>query len=432
MREEWLKQHAVYRYEWKENEAIFYSPIARRYAVASDGQLEEFLTDGCYSDVFGALTDYVPISQQKKVQVPADYTLLTILPNNVCNFTCSYCYSAAGRNGSFLKEPQLKAAIDYFIGTKPNGFDKPLTVSYMGGGEPMLSWPMLKHGIIYAEKQALKRGLSLRHRIITNGSILDDSSIAFLREHGVDVSVSFEILKDIQNLQRKNYDRVKSNILRLLDNDINLQFNVTITPANVERMSETLGKMLSDYAKVKNAMFDPVICQQMFATPHKMEQFYNTYVNQFIHCLQRADMAGVSLTSFAYLRTVFPLERACPGELCLTADGQFSGCYCISSPRDRLFGQTRYGEIDEHNNVVLDMDSYKALKSHDVYERAECEMCSAKWNCGGGCFYQYNSYSESYRRVVCDFTRRFVELMVIYKVGRRLPDKAVYPILLKE
>lgn len=432
MREEWLEKHSLARYEWKGEMAIFYSPIARCYVVGTDKQLEAFLTDNQYADVFGALTDFVPISQQKKVEGPEDYTLLTVLPNNICNFTCSYCYAAAGRNGSQLKEGQLRTAIDYFIESKPDSFGRGLTVSYMGGGEPMLSWPLVKEGIVYAEEQAAKRGVRLRHRIITNGSVVDDDSVSFMREHGVEVSVSFELLRDVQELQRRNYDLVERNIRKLLEGGIYVQINVTITLANVGRMEETLERLLTDYSEVRNAMFEPVTGQQMFATPQEMGLFYRHYTEGFMRCIRRADEEGVSLTSFALLRTVFPLERACPGELCLTADGLFTGCYCVSSPRDILFGQTSYGRVDAAGRIEFNMNRYRELKSHDVYERAECRACKVKWNCGGGCFYQYASYDEAYRRVVCNYTQSFVEQMIYYKVGRRIGDKADYPVLLKE
>ena len=432
MSNDWLEKNSIYRYAWKDGLDIFYSPIARRYVVATDKQFMAFVSERRYLDVFMALADYVPISLQSKVKYPSDYTLLTVLPNNVCNFSCNYCYSAAGRNGSFLSESQLRAAIDYFIKSKPEGFLRPLTVSYMGGGEPMLSWPLVCKGVVYAKDQAASRGLHLHHRIITNGSILDQSSLSFFKAHKIDVSVSFEILRDIQNLQRKNFEVVDGNIRKLIENGINVQINATITPANVERMSEMIKCLLSDYSQVKSVMFEPVIGQQLFPTPDDMKCFYEIYTNQFMACLRCADENNVRLTSFAYLRTIFPLERACPGELCVTADGQFTGCYCISSPREALFNQARYGMVDEDNNVRFDMDRYEKLKAHNVYKRAECLSCKVKWNCGGGCFYQYASYDEAYRHEVCKFTCSFIKNVLCYKVEQRMPDNASCPILLNE
>lgn len=432
MNVDWLEKNNIYRYVWKDGLEIFYSPIARRYVVATNEQFQNYLSRGDYKNIFTPLADYVPISQQSKVQTPADYTLLTVLPNNVCNFSCSYCYSATGRNGSYLSEMQLKAAIDFFINSKPNDFCRPLTISYMGGGEPMLSWPLVSKGILYAKEKAIAHGFRLKHRIITNGSILNEASLTFIKDNDIDVSVSFEILRDIQELQRKKFDVVDRNIRILIEKDVNIQINATITPANVNRMGEMLEHLLKNYSHIRNIMFEPVIGQHFFPSPDDMKRFYNVYTNLFIQCLYRAEKEGVSLTSFAYLRTIFPLERACPGELCITSDGQFTGCYCVSSPRETLFSQTRYGWIDKCDHVHFDMESYKKLKSHNVYERAECKSCVVKWNCGGGCYYQYASYDDLYRQEVCSFTRSFFRQLLKYKIETRLPVNVNYPILLKE
>ena len=198
-------------------------------------------------------------------------------------------------------------------------------------------------------------------------------------------------------------------------------------------MTEMINVLHDNYPQVKNVMFEPVTGQELFSSALEMREFYDTYVDQFLSCLRLTDTLGLALTSFAYLRTIFPLERACPGELCITADGYFTGCYCVSSPKERLFSQTCYGRVD-HDNVVFDMERYQALKAHDVYERGECQDCEVKWNCGGGCYYQFASYSDSYRSEVCRFTKQFVENLVRYKVECRLSHGMAgdEPILLNE
>ena len=141
---DWLDDKNIFRYEYGKYK-VLYSPIARSIAL-----VENFSAKG-YHEALRVLTNYIPISQQKKVKDPKDYTLLTVLPNNTCNFSCSYCYSAAGRNRSVLPLKKLFAAIKYFIISKPKGFDKPLSISFMGGGEPMLSWDNVKAGICFSE-----------------------------------------------------------------------------------------------------------------------------------------------------------------------------------------------------------------------------------------------------------------------------------------
>ena len=418
---DWLKENNIVKYGYGDN-FIFYSPIGRCYVVATQYQYDCFRSTGKFHEIFCHLTDYIPIALQPKVRAPKDYTLLTVLPNNMCNFSCYYCYSAKGRNSSQLELKNLKIAIDYFFSNKENIPQKTLTISFMGGGEPMLSWNCIKSGIIYARKIAKEKNRRLNIRIITNGSILENEHLHFFKDNDIEISVSFEILPEIQNLQRKHYELVSSNIRRLLDYGIPVQINSTITNENVERMEEMIERTITDYPTVKNLMFEPVVSQELFDSPQDMRLFYEKYAEGFIKCRILADTYNVSVTSFAYLRTIFPLERACPGEFCLTAGGNITGCYCIDSEKLPLFLKTKYGSI-ENNTIVFDEQAFNNLINDNIYRKTECADCEVRWNCGGGCFLQYNTYDKLYCEEVCLFTRNFVRDVVYYKINRMWKNK---------
>lgn len=387
---------------------VYHSPIARKYAVCRKD--EDIMGNGMYDE----LTDYVPVEMQPHVTRPEDYTLLTVLPNNVCNFHCSYCYSASGRNGTILELPILRKAIEFFIESKPVRFVKPLTISFMGGGEPMLSWETVMAGIEYAEKLAADRRVTLHVRIITNGSVLTDEALVFMKNHNVAVSVSFEILRDVQELQRKHYDLVRCNIHRLLKAGIDVQINATVTPANVDRMRLMYETLRNEFPEVTNAMFEPVTGEILFESPAAMRDFYNRFRQGFIDCLQLGEREGVSLTCFAYLRTIYPIMRACPGEFCLTPQRSLTACYCVASPIEPLYGRTVYGHVDA-NGVSLNKDSFDSIINVNIFSRPECTDCEVRWSCGGGCFHQMESYSKPYREEVCNFTRNFVRDLVLFK-----------------
>ena len=429
----WLADNNITKYKFGEYN-VFYSPIGRCYVVATEEQFSEFINKKSYKEIFAHLVDYVPIDQQRKVRAPKDYTLLTILPNNMCNFSCSYCYSALGRNNDQLSLHHLTKAIDYFFKSKGKRFDRPLTISFMGGGEPMLSWDIVKYGILYARQLSQSNGVKLNIRIITNGSIFNDEHLQLIKEHDVEVSVSFEIIPEIQALQRKHNEIVTTNIKRLVDFGIPVQLNATITPINVCRMTEMIEIVHHKYSAVKNIMFEPVVAEKMFATPTDMRQFYQQYIEGFINGRILADKYNIALTSFAYLRTIFPLERACPGEFCVTAKGDITGCYCIDSERMQLFEMTKYGSIND--DIIFDESKYTDLINNNVYSKPECADCEVRWNCGGGCFHQYNTYSKPYRDEVCTFTKDFVRRIVEYKVNKMLQNNncidITQPIYFKE
>lgn len=415
----WLTANNITPYTYGDR-VILHSPVGRCLLVADERHVMEYLHgDSRYRELFDKLADYVPLSRQRRVREPEDYTLLTVLPNNTCNFHCGYCYAASGRNGAVLDSDKLHAAIDFFIRFKPQGFSRPLTISFMGGGEPLLSWALVREAVVYAQNLAARSNLRLSVNLITNGSILTDEMLSFFLRHEVRVSVSFELIPEVQNTQRGSHDLVAAHIRQLIDVGVPVQLNATITPLNVGRMDEMLHIAFRHFPEVSSLMFEPVTGQSLFPTPADLRSFYDTYTEGFRKGLSLTAERGVKLVSFAYLRTVFPLERACPGEFCLTADGYITGCYCVGSPSDALFPLTCYGEVRE-GNVYLNRQRFQQLIHQDVYSRQECASCEVRWNCGGGCFHQYRSYDLPYREEVCRFTRKFVAMLVRYRVERHL------------
>lgn len=420
----WIDKYQITVYTGEsDGEVILHSPLARKQKSVSASEFEAI----CHQETVPAdmvdLTDYMPFDDRPHVETPEDYTLLTVLPNNRCNFTCSYCYSAGCRNSEELDFGKLKRCIDFFIESKrTRPRRRNLTISFMGGGEPMLSWHIVKRAVAYAEEKSDAEGVNMSFRVITNGSLIDDDTIAFIKSHNVGMSVSFEVLEDIQNLQRKNYERVDANLKRLLDEGVDTQLNITVTPHNVGHMEETYEAIRFRYPQVTHAMFEPVTAQDMFSSPDDMADFYSRYIRGFmqIHAQGKAD--GVEITSFPYLRTVFPLKRACPGEFCITAEGNLTGCYCVSMPNHPLFDITNYGSVDK-DQVKIDPAKFNRLLGHNVNSKSECAQCSARWNCGGGCFHLFQTYSEEYRKVVCDFTRAFVHEIIKFKVNAKQDNR---------
>ncbi len=214
----WIDRYQISIYAGRTpDEKVLHSPLARRQAVVKTDWFDAVKDrDDAPAEMRG-LTDYIPFADRPHVALPADYTLLTVLPNNRCNFACSYCYSAGSRNTAEIEPDVLRMAIDYFIDTKrTRPSRRKLTVSFMGGGEPMLSWPTVRNGITYAIGKAEKEGVEVAFRIVTNGSILTDEQIEFILNHRIGLSISFEVLPEVQNLQRKNFGTVQANLRRAL------------------------------------------------------------------------------------------------------------------------------------------------------------------------------------------------------------------------
>ena len=203
----------------------FLQQVARQMEHPSDEAPETV------KNVISLLTDY---EHRKKTALinrdPLHYERMTILPNNVCNFRCSYCYSAHGRTGKVISPKILKAALDHFIDNRRVDTSKQLTLSILGGGEPMVSWDLTKFIVEYGSERAKAMGFKpLEITLVTNGSIMTQEMIDTIKKHKIIVSVSFEILEEIQNLQRGHYDVVSKNINRMIAEGIRPALRACIT-----------------------------------------------------------------------------------------------------------------------------------------------------------------------------------------------------------
>ena len=139
----------------RENLKLVYAPLAGNMMIASDEEcvaVEQAVAawPDCPEDmreVVEALVEGLPADQRdSKVNDVDEFLLMYVLPNYICNFSCSYCFSAKGRSNKALKKEHLKAALDYFIDSKRVRTDR-LAISYLGGGEPTMSWDVVKFGL---------------------------------------------------------------------------------------------------------------------------------------------------------------------------------------------------------------------------------------------------------------------------------------------
>lgn len=357
-------------------------------------------------EVWEILTDYIPLSQREgNISSLNDFRNLSVLPNNKCNFSCSYCYSAKGRSHSELSIEKLKVAIDLFI--RHDSHPK-LTLSIFGGGEPMLSWKVITEGIDYARLRAENMKKELLVNITTNGSIINQSAIAFIKKQQVTMLITFEILEDIQNLQRGHYELVAKNLRALIDNGITPTLNSVITPANVERMEEMVNTVMTLWPELRYICLSPIIDKETFATVESLKKFHSLYIEHFFKAKKLGAQYGLKVDCTTQISLDCTLERYCPGEFGLTAQGLLSICPCISSPEEDRFDDYIYGGISDTLSIDIDEDKFQSLLGESLYSHPSCSPCFAKYNCAGGCMHKNHILSSAYRTEVCNYTREFI------------------------
>ena len=92
-----------------------------------------------------------------------------ILPIDICNHACDWCFTAASRSVRFIQPNQLRARLEHFISVGGK------SVLFSGGGEPLLYKPLIRSNSEFDGKTVIE-WLSDRNIIIgliTNGVYLD-------------------------------------------------------------------------------------------------------------------------------------------------------------------------------------------------------------------------------------------------------------------
>lgn len=387
------------------------------YVHAMNDSLKGCPVDDEINETMRQLNDCIPLSQRGgNIHSLDDFQNLSVLPNNKCNFSCKYCYSARGRSKNELSFEHFQAVLDRFI--REDSYPR-LTLCIYGGGEPLLSWEVVSEGILYARSRAATYNKELLINITTNGSIINEKILTFLKQNKVTLVVTFEILEEIQNMQRGSCKLVTSNIKNLIDYGIVPSLNSVITPKNVERMEEMVYNVIENYPQVTYLCFDPIIDKDTFKTVTELKDYHQRYIRNFFHARELAAENNIKVDCTAQISMDCTLERYCPGELGLTAQGLLSICPCISSPEEDMFDDYIYGLVNDQLKVEIDQKKLDGLLSRNLYSAERCNNCFAKYNCGGGCMHKNNILPDDYKDEVCSFTREFARRFLLARVDKQ-------------
>jgi len=403
---------------------LVYSPLAGCMLIATPDSVDALNSaldapEGSTSDIKEAialLSNYSPIEKRiRKINGTDDLQKMSILPNHKCNLSCTYCYASQGRTGEELDKEQLKAGLVYFIDPKrlKNRF---LTISFIGGGEPLLSWDIVRYGIEYAHKLAVEGAFTLSITLITNGTIMNDEIAATLKQYNVLPDISFDILKDTQDKQRGQYETI-CQTLDMLDNyGLRPSVNATITPHNVKLQEHMATEMLNRFPHVDNMIFEPVVSTAFFSNLTDFKQFYKDYHKHFMAAQKLAEAAGKKIESRLSRNLNDIIDRGCPSKFSLTPQGDITICYCSSSPKEKDYEKRVYGNIDKAASLALNQDKFLTVHNENVYSFDKCKDCFAKWHCGGGCMCPNSTYSEEYLNVICDFTCNYIKQVLLERM----------------
>ena len=394
---------------------IIYSPLRKGVFWADDeatNDVKAYLRGDSISDTSPV---YPHIEQLKDIEVPPlvphginDGSHLVIILSQRCNLSCSYCYAQEARSQERLDINKLKIAILQVLSTSSN---KSLSVSFIGGGEPLIEWDSIKETIEFIEANNVSKSIS--YSITTNLTILNNEILDYAKKYRIRFGVSFEILKDIQDIQRpfhltnkSSFDIVHNNIKELMRRDIHFSIRSTITELNVTRMPEMARFVGENYPVLRKVHFEQVTDPAVNGPV-----FYNSFIHYFM--LARTVGKEYNLNVYNSIsNSVFNLkERFCRGEFCITPTGSIVTCHRLSSIRDYQYELFHVGDIS-NTGIIINDDDLKEYLSFSNKKFEQCKTCFARWHCAGICPMERCSLSGQQVKSKCFFSRKLIRLLL--------------------
>lgn len=375
-------------------------------------------------------------------------TDLTLNIVNSCNLRCRYCWNEGGaygmpfNNNQKMNELVAVKAIDLLL--KESKGAKDLVVDFYGG-EPLLNFDLIKKVIRYCGKIQAKQKVNFRFLLATNGTLLNKERGDFLIENGVDIAVSIDGSRKIQDMQRPffsgkgSFDVIIDNINSLKEEyKKRIVGRATFTPYSTKitrtfKFLRNLGFERIEICESEKAGYGLESNNRFFFSGsrgvahlkslyYKLAIFYtqevlkgnlayeNTYFNRFFKQLSR----------LYHLQSVVGTCSAGFSLMAVDIDGSVYPCTAFVGIPEVRIGNVKVGI---HENKLRNFLGTKILSNDN------CNKCWAKRICRGcGSCYNLNYFThnrlgepDSY---YCELFRYKTKLMMamIARIGEENPQ----------
>ena len=326
-----------------------------------------------------------------------------------CNMRCVYCYGADGEYGlkGMMSEETAFRAVDWLIAN--SGSAETVRICFFGG-EPLLNFSLMKKTVKYARRQAGQHGKTVAFSMTTNGSLLRNEVLSFIKSQDIDPVISFDGPPEYQNRQRPfkggrgSYNKVLANVRKLKAVRPYLKARATVYgDADPRRIKESAD--LAGFSSCLIEKASPAILNGLTPEAHedgsqeRMSRRLIAYYHEETHKLlaaireRRIDIHSppdlfLAMSSVALKRKRHHGCGVGKRMVGITITGDIYPCHRFAGQEDQRIGTISDYRVDganEYHRSIVDT-------------LPECRQCWARYFCGGGCFYHNLAHTGDMHR----------------------------------
>jgi len=333
-------------------------------------------------------------------------SLHIVIPTLRCNQKCVYCHASSktlDTKGYDMDEKTAKAVVD-FIFQSPS---ESITIEFQGG-EPLLSYGIIKYIIEYAKKLNQKYKKDLRFALVSNLILIDDEKLDYLVSNKVGICTSLDGPEKLHNqnrgyfCQKGSYFYVKKGIEKIQERyrrEIDApEANalITITKESLKYPKEIVDGYVElglkgIHLRFLNNLGDarPVWNEIGYSSEEFME-FWKKAVDYILEINKRG-LFFAERTCLIILQKIFTevdpgyldLRSPCGaaiGQLAYTPNGDIFSCDEARMVGEGLF---KLGGVKENNyKEVLSSNKTCSLVASSINDCQICDYCCYKPYCG--------------------------------------------------
>lgn len=311
--------------------------------------------------------------------------------NDACNLKCTYCYEGDGMSrshGKMMTEADIIRITSEVLSTPRRDIQ-----FLWHGGEPLLAGISFYKRAIEAQKKFNIYGVQIYNAIQSNGILLNQEWVTFLKENGIGISLSIDgpaFLHDETRtdlLSEGTFCRVMEAAKLLQENDVAFNVISVVGPSHVGN-EDAYWKFIKQ-SKIKRFDLHPSNRIGIDAQPPVGQAEFSEFVNKvFDYWLDNGD----STIHIGLIDEFFRLLSGNPPQTCYHA-GACSDIIAIEGngsvmPCTRPFDREKhcFGNVESDSlRSIVSSSNFLSFKDLDKKAQKKTEGCRWHELCRNGC-----------------------------------------------
>ena len=333
----------------------------------------------------------IPLAAEPRSPVPFHILMKPIGP--ACNLACRYCYYPQDETPvNKMDDARLEQFIRRYIAAQPAGARE---INFVWqGGEPLLAGLSFYKKALALQARYAPDGVTISNSLQTNGTLINDAWCRLFREHGFIIGLSLEGNEALQDYHRpdKRGRSTWSAALRGIDllHQHQVDFNLLVVvhnemAAHAAAIYDRLVSLGARYLQFQPLMSEGAALREGYQL--SADNWGRFMVGIWRQWRKRCDRGRVFVINieqawaqyFTHTSGSCVHSPRCGSNLVMEPDGRLYACDHLINDRHHL------GQLDDRPLAAAVDASVQLPFGQQKSLRRECQTCSVKMVCQGGC-----------------------------------------------